>query len=184
MKTIVTTNLIILLLSATALAQTGKTACHVYVVDVLKERKAVESFRETGDSKADAKALAAGQTVFPEFHPVIGEEELTTKTYPFPGSSLHITASVYYTDESMASAAGSDSMLVGIVVSSGPQRDAISAENNAVSEVTLNDHLDTVRAKKYVKVNGRLYLVGIECRCKERVRSDTTISQRRHRSGR
>jgi hypothetical protein len=179
MKTIVITILIILTPSAAALAQTGKDACHVYVVDVLKARKAVASFRETEDSKANAKALAAGQTVFPEFRPVIGEEELTTKTYPFPGSNLHITASVYYTDESMASAEGSDSMVVGIVVSPGPQRDAISAENNAVSEVTLNDHLDTVRAKKYMRVNGRRYLVGIECRCKERV--GATISQRRHR---
>jgi hypothetical protein len=32
----------------------------------------------------------------------------------------------------------------------------------------LNDDLDTVRAKKYVRVKGLLYLVGIECHCKER----------------
>ena len=41
------------------------------------------------------------------------------------------------------------------------------AEKSAVAEVTLNAQTDTVRAKQYVKVNGRLYLIGIECGCKE-----------------
>ena len=158
----------VVLLLSVAEAQTRSDVCHVYVVDIAKAQKAVESFRETGSAEADAKALSVGQTVFPEFRPVIGEEELTTKTYRFPGNDLTITASVYYTDESMASAKGADSMLVGIVTSSRAQRDALSAENNAVSEVTYNENLDTVRAKKYVSVRGRRYLVGIECRCKER----------------
>ena|SRR5215204_6205933 len=146
MKRIVLATVIALFVVAMAPAQTQKDACHVYVVDVGRGR----------------------QKVFPEFHPVIGEEELTTKTYLFPGSRVTITASVYYTDESMASADGAESMMVGIVVARKAQREAISAENNAVAEVTLNVHSDTVRAKKYVKVSGRLYLVGIECRCKER----------------
>lgn len=136
-------------------------------MDVAKATKAAESFRESGKAEPDAKALSAGQTVFPEFRSVIGEEELTTKTYRLPGSNLTITASVYYTDESMASVHGSDSMLVGIVVSPRAQKDALSAENNAVSEITYGDNVDTVRAKKYLKVKGRLYLVGIECRRKE-----------------
>jgi len=130
-----------LLVVALVPAQTRRDACHVYVVDVKHGR----------------------QKVFPEFHPVIGEEELTTKTYPFSRSRLTITASVYYTDESMASAGGADSILVGIVVAPNAQRDAISAENNAVAEVTLNPHLNTVRAKKYVKVNGRLYRYSHAC---------------------
>lgn len=154
--------------SSIAAAQTRSDVCHVYVVDVAKTSEAAESVRESGDDKAFAKALAIGQTVFPEFRPLIGEEELTTKTYRFPRSNLIITASVYYTDESMRSVAGADSLLVGIVVSPRAQKDAISTENNAVTEVTDNDNLDTVRAKKYVRVKGRLYLVGIECRCKER----------------
>jgi hypothetical protein len=159
---------VIALSALTAPAQTRKDACHVYVVDAELARKAFEEYRATGNAETDAKALAVGQTVFPEFKPAIGEEELTTKTYPFPQGRLIITASVYYTDESMASVDGMDSMLVGIVVGPKAQRDAISAEDNAVSEVTYNEQLDTIRAKKYVKVNGRVYLVGIECRCKER----------------
>lgn len=168
-RLIIATLILFPLLSGISGAQTRSDACHVYVVDVALAKSAAESFRETGNAARDAKALSAGQTVFPEFRPVIGEEELTTKTYRFPGSNLTITASVYYTDESMASAAGSDSMVVGVLVSRKPQRDALSADDNAVAEVTYDGNLDTVRAKKYVKVNRRLYLVGIECRCKERV---------------
>ncbi len=143
-------------------AQSQGDVCHVYVVDVEKARKAFEEYRNTGNPEADEKALAASQTLFPEFTTEIGEEVLTTKTYPFPDSNLVITASVYYTDESMASSQMVDSMLLGIAVSNSAHEDAISLEDNAVAEVTLNDR-DTIRAKKFLKVNGRLYLTGIEC---------------------
>lgn len=146
--------------SVTVFSQAQVDTCHVYLVDVEKARAGFEAYRAGGD----ASALSAAQKVFPEFFPKIGEEELTTKTYPFPGSKLVITASVYYTDESMASAEGSDSMLVGVVVSPEPQRDAIKAVDNAVMEVTLGLHRQTVRTKKYFQVNGKLYLVGVECR--------------------
>ena len=96
----------------------------------------------------------------------MGEEELTTKSYRFPGARLMITASVYYTDESMASAEGSDSMTIGITVSPKSLKNALTAEHNAASEVT-SSKVDTVRAKKYLRVNGRLYLIGIECRRKQ-----------------
>ena len=168
MRRIIIAKLMVLLLLSLAGAQTRSDVCHVYVVDVAQAQKAAESFRETGSAEADAKALSKGQIVFPEFRPAMGEEELTTRTFRLPGSSLIITASVYYTDESMASAEGADSMLVGVAMSPQPQQNALSAENNAVSEVTYNDNLDTVRAKQYVRVKGLLYLVGIECRCKER----------------
>lgn len=164
MKRLVVAKLGILLMLGIASAQSQRDVCHVYVLDVAKAKKAAESFTETGNAAADAKALAVGQTVFPEFYPLMGEEELTTKSYRFPGTRLMITASVYYTDESMASAEGSDSMTISIAVTSRSLKNALTAENNASSEVTSNDKLDTVRAKKYVRVNGRLYLLGIECR--------------------
>jgi len=166
MNRIVIASLTILLVLCTANAQSRNDVCQVYVLDVAKARNAATNFNETGNAEADKKALSVGQTLFPEFHPVVGEEELTTKTYRFPGSNLTITASVYYTDESMASAEGSDSMLVAVVVSPKPLKDALTAENNAVSELTNNDKVDTVRAKKYLRVNRRLYMLGIECRCK------------------
>jgi hypothetical protein len=167
LRGVVSAALTVLLLAGVVVAQGRGDACHVYVVDVQKARKIVEEFHETGNAEADAKILAAGQTVYPEFRTVIGEEVLTTKTYPFPGSRLIITASVYYTDESMASAEGADSMVLGIGVSDKAQKDALSMTDNAVAEMTLNER-DTVRAKKYLRVGGKLYLAGIECRCKEK----------------
>jgi len=165
MKSLVIASLLILLMLSAASAQSQSDVCHVYVMDVAKARRAAENFTETGNAAADAKALSGIQTLFPEFSPVMGEEELTTKNYRFPGASLMITASVYYTDESMASTEGSDSMTMGIVVSPRSLKNALTAENNAASEVT-SSKVDTVRAKKYLRVNGLLYLIGIECRRK------------------
>ena len=166
MKRLVISNLVILLMFGIANAQSQSDVCHVYVLDVVKARRAAENFTETGNAAADAKALAGIQTLFPEFSPVMGEEELTTRSYRFPGARLMITASVYYTDESMASTEGSDSMTIAIAVSPKSLKNALTAEQNAASEVT-SSKVDTVRAKKYLRVNGRLYLIGIECRRKQ-----------------
>ena len=149
-------------------AQTARDACHVYVVDVARARRALE---EDDNEAAVLKARATAETIFPEFFPTIGEEELTTKHYSFPGTKLVITASVFYTDESMASAGEesgsySESMLVGIAVSRQRKASALNAENgNAITELTYDQHTNKVRAKQYVTVRGRLYLVGIECDC-------------------
>jgi hypothetical protein len=163
---------LLFVLSCTAFAQSRSDACQVYVIDLAKSKQAFENFRPTGDSKADEKALSAGQTLFPVFNPAIGEEELTTKHYRFPGSKLIITASVYYTDESMAShpegefVSHSESMLIGIAVGRKANQNAISAgTDGAIAEVTYNQFTNIVRAKKYVTVRGRSYLVGIECDC-------------------
>ena len=146
-----------------ARAQEGRgDLCHVYVGAVLKARRAQEEYRDTGDPDRDARAMAAAQVVFPEFRTVHGEEELTTKSYRFPGSRLYITASVFYTDESMASAAGADSMMLAVAVSRGALRDAFEVENNAAAELTSMG-FDTARVKKYVRVGGRLYLLGLQC---------------------
>jgi hypothetical protein len=171
MRKFVFAKLLIVMMLGTASAQSRSDVCHVYVVDVAKAKRAAASFTETGNAVADAKALATIQTVFPDFYPVMGEEELTTKTYRFPGTRLMIIASVYYTDESMASAEGSDSVTISIAVTPKVLTNALTAENNAAAELTSNDKLDTVRAKKYLRVNGRLYLLGIECRGTQRTSS-------------
>ena len=151
--------LLMALLGTPVLAQEQSDVCHVYLVDVAKAQAAFDS--------GDEKRMAAAQVVFPEFKPTTGEEELTTKTYRFPNSKVIITASVFYTDESIVSATGADSILVAIVVSAKPQQNAITASGNAVAEVGYTNNPNTVRAKKYTKVNGRFYIVGIECRCNE-----------------
>lgn len=139
--------------------------CHVYLVDKWKAR-------ELDDARLNAKYSNAFslmkesfeiQTEFPEFQTNIGEEILTTKTFPFPNSKSVITASVYYTDESMASKKGVDSMLVGIVVAPMALEDALAAENNVFAEITFYDR-DMIRVKQNVKVKAREYLLGMECR--------------------
>ena len=170
MKRLLAALLAVLAPVCAASAQTDNTArsqgvgdlCHVYVVDVLKAQKAQEEYRDTGDPKKDFRAHVAAQVLFPEFRTVHGEEELTTKSYRFPRSRLHITAGVFYTDESMLSAAGSDSMLLAVAVSRRPLKDVFGAENNAVAELT-SATADAARVKQYVRVGGRLYLVGLQC---------------------
>jgi hypothetical protein len=49
--------------------------------------------------------------------------------------------------------------------------DALNADDNAAAELTL-DGADTARAKKYLKVGGRRYLVGVECRSKTEAEKD------------
>jgi hypothetical protein len=160
MRKIFATVVIALGFGMVASAQSQGDLCHVYVVDVETARKALAAGNVNPNTKP------AGLTVFPEFRSVVGEEILTTRSYPFPGNKLVITASVFYTDESMASTAGVDSMQVGIAVSEKAQKDALSVENNALAEITLNQR-DTVRTKKYLTVSRRQYLVGMECKCKE-----------------
>jgi len=159
---------LVFLAASFASGQTRVDRCHVFVVNVKKSGNAINSFRETGNATADAKWLSKGQKMFPEFHPTIGEEELTTKTYKFPGSAFIISASVYYTDESMASSQTNDSMLLGIAVSRRALSDATVGPDAVFSEVTYNDGTDTVRVHKYTRVDRRLYIVGLECRCKEK----------------
>ncbi len=136
--------LVLTLCSNNVLAQRGSDNCEMYVVD--------------GDAKKDV--------MLEKFTTIIGEEVLTNKTYPFLKTGLFITASVYYTDESMASEHGYDSMMLGVAVSEKPLDDAFSADNNAFAnafaEVTLAT-LDMIRAKMYYKVKGKTYLIGIQC---------------------
>ena len=165
-------SLLLILPANGAAAQTRADTCHVYVVDVAETKRAFERISSSDDEKALAKTMSAGQTIFPEFRPTIGEEELTTKHYSFPGSKLVITASVFYTDESMvshgetASESHSDSMLMGITVSNRAKASAIEPQDgNAVTEVTYDQYTNKIRARRYVKVRGRTYLVGLECDC-------------------
>jgi len=150
---------LLLLLSATVSLAQGRTdKCHVYVIDTALAKKAAEA---SEDSAAAAKAIK----ILGEFSPKIGEEEITTVHYSFPGTKLMVTATVYYTDESLASKKAQDSMELGIVVGPKAEKDALSAMNNAIAEVTYDAATDKVRIKKFLTVDGRSYLVGLECEC-------------------
>lgn len=163
----------LLLAVGVASAQSKSDRCHVYVVDV----RATQQFREKTDlnalmqkpkpeQEAIINAAGLGKT-FGEFATKVGEEDLTTKTFPFPNGKQVITASVFYTDESMVSAGNSDSIVLAISVGAKAFDDAISAPDAAITEVTYNQNTDAVRAKRNIVVDGREYLIGLECRCKK-----------------
>lgn len=166
----------LLLLSAASLGQTqiprsNSDKCHVYVVDVslsLKAQKEIEDAPESEMPKIAAKYKSV-ETLFP-FEATVAEETQTTKHFAFPNSKLFITASVYYTDEMMASETGPDSITLGVFVSPGKPESAIGLENvgNAVADIAYNALTSKVRVKHYVMVSGRKYLVGLECESKIR----------------
>ena len=98
-----------------------------------------------------------------EFSPLTGEEELTNKAFGIPGTDLMVTASVFYTDESMASRAGLDSMKLALAVSKSSLPDAFQSPNNAITEVTLAT-FDTARVQTNVRSGSRGLLVSMECK--------------------
>jgi CO/xanthine dehydrogenase Mo-binding subunit len=161
-----------LLSTGSSFVQSQTDTCHVYVIDVaaterLREKMDADEFLKKSKQEQEAIVKAAGAKVFEEFATNVGEEELTTKTFPFPKGKQVITASIFYTDESMRSTAGQESMLLGISVAAKATDDALSAPGAAVVEITYDDNTDAVRVKKNVVIDGRLYVVGLECRCKK-----------------
>jgi|SRR5882724_2053876 len=149
--------------------------CYVYVVDVKAARQFMrqmdtEEFENKSQEELEAAVKAAGyETDYEKFVTRVGEQELTTKTFPFPNGHQVITASVFYTDELMASHGHSNSMLMAIYVGERASKNAIFARGAAVAEVSYDAGTDMVRVKKNVRVDGRAYLVGLECKCKKPV---------------
>ena len=141
-------------------AQIGD-GCHVYIVDVA----AVEKANRLGTNCKDE--TKCGVTTFPEFKPATGEEVLTTKNYKFPASRLMITANVIFTDEQLASSKGPDSVLISITLAPRILQDVLSNENSAVAEFSVADGADAMRVKRYYKISGMSYLVGLECHFKK-----------------
>ena len=160
-------NLSILILlfasQAAAAAQSLTDACHVYLIDIEAAQKAADAYDRATSAEQREKALSEGVKILGKFSAKVAEEEMTTKTFTFPGSNFVITASVYYTDEMMASTRTADSMLLGIVVANKAQENALNAPNNAVAEVAYTESMDTARVKTNVEIKGRKYLVGLQC---------------------
>jgi hypothetical protein len=97
------------------------------------------------------------------FTTVIAEEELTTKAFRLPRTNLFIIAGVFYTDESMASEKGADSVLLELALSRKGKRDVLRSLSWAEAEMPL-DGFDVGRVTMLVKLNGRTQLVRMECK--------------------
>ncbi|MGA9994323.1 MAG: hypothetical protein WBP93_02860 [Pyrinomonadaceae bacterium] len=121
----------------------------------------------------DFKSGSVIKTV--EFSPVIGEEERTDRSFEIPGTDSKVIASVFYTDESMASTSGSDSMRLAVAVSKRAWPHAFAAPNNAVAEVTLAT-FDTAQVYTNAYVNGKHLLVLMQCKDKSKSKPVSSIT--------
>lgn len=98
-----------------------------------------------------------------EFIPKMDEEELTNRTLRLPGSRLFVIASVFPTDESMASAHGPDSIRLGLAVSRKKLPQAFDASNNAIAEATLYEAFDSARVETNTYGGRKHLVVRLEC---------------------
>ena len=90
MTRLLTASILLFLFAGAGFAQTDYSdRCHVYVASVTGRKASQAKFSEL-------KELGT-------FDTVSGEEELTMRSYRLPGSKLFVIASVWYTDESLAS---------------------------------------------------------------------------------
>ena len=99
------------------------------------------------------------------FDTVMAEEEATTRVFRLPKTSLFLIASVWYTDESMASDKGADSVSLELMVSKKPKRDFSVALYFADSETPVNG-FDVGRVAALFKSMGRTMYVVMQCRRK------------------
>ncbi|MEN3330457.1 MAG: hypothetical protein V7638_5264 [Acidobacteriota bacterium] len=97
------------------------------------------------------------------FATVIAEEELTTRVFRLPGTKLYVFAGVFYTDGSMASASGADSISLELSLSRGQKRDVLRSLRSVGAEMPLNG-FDVGRVSLIVRVNGHPKMVLMECR--------------------
>ena len=145
--------------------------CHVYLIEIKAYRKALARYDKTGDKKALESALIN----FPAFETIMGEEELTTRHFRIPQTNRVITASVFYTDESITPTTDKDnvlndnSILLGVVVTRKNETSAINLHSdNAVAEMSYDENVSVVRVKKYLTIKKKMYLIGLECVCRSK----------------
>jgi hypothetical protein len=148
-----------LLLVGPTSAQDKRAKCSVVLVDT----QAAEVFYANPPADATLAQLETAAAKFVrilgEFQPEPGEEVLTTKAYSLPGTKLTVTASVYYTDESMVG----DSMLLGLFVGARGVPNAITVEGGIAAETNLTPLTYIVRAKTRITIQSRPHALKLEC---------------------
>jgi hypothetical protein len=100
-----------------------------------------------------------------DFKPLTGEEELTHKIVKIPQTGSTVHATVFFTDESLASNVGYDSISLALAVARNNGREP-KGLNNASAEVTLNN-FDTARVMTPVNAGKRSFVAVLECRAPE-----------------
>jgi hypothetical protein len=104
------------------------------------------------------------------FDTIMGEEVATTRVYRLPKTRLFVIARVWYTDESMASEKGADSILLELTVSAKRKRDVLGSLIYADAEMPVNG-FDVGRVTTKFKTRQQSFLLVMECRKKIRLNS-------------
>jgi hypothetical protein len=141
----------------------NKSLCLIFLLFLC----ATPTFAQSGNSDRCEVAIVdiktKKSTELGTFTTVIAEEELTTRAFRLPHTKFFIVASVFYTDESMASEKGADSVSLELALSSSRKRNVLRSLSWAEAEMPLNG-FDVGRVTMLVKVNGRPQLVLMECK--------------------
>jgi hypothetical protein len=147
--------LLILLSISSTLAHTKYfDRCVVKTVDVTGVK--ISDFENDAAPKLKSTELGT-------FDTVVGEEELTTRAFRLPATRLFVVASVWYTDESMASENSYDSVSLGLSISRTPQRDILSSLQYAEAE-TLMKNFEVTRVTTIFKTPKHSFYIEMECR--------------------
>ena len=141
----------------------NKSLCFVFLLLLCVQSTLAQSGNSDRCELAIADMRTRKGTELGTFTTVIAEEELTTRTFRLPRTNLFIVASVFYTDESMASKKGADSVSLELALSRNRKRNVLRSLSWAEAEMPLNS-FDVGRVTMLVKVNGRPQLVLMECK--------------------
>jgi hypothetical protein len=92
-----------------------------------------------------------------------GEEDRITRAFRLPNTKLFVIASIFYTDESMATEKTADSVSLELMISRDAKRDILQSLNFADAE-TPNNPFDIARVQMIVRVNSRQRIIMMECK--------------------
>jgi len=93
----------------------------------------------------------------------VGEEERVTRFFRLPKTGWFVVASLYATDESMASRNGADSIDLELSLAKRRKRNIFVSPSYASSETPFNS-FDVARVSMMVHVNGHREMVVMECK--------------------
>jgi hypothetical protein len=105
--------------------------------------------------------------VLGSFTTIMGEEELTLRSLALPRTKLFVVASVYYTDESMATEENSDSMILELILSRDRNRRNLKT-SLGYARAELPAAAAVGRVTMLARPGGRQTLVIMECRRRKR----------------
>jgi hypothetical protein len=127
--------------------------------------KAIQKLlEEISDPQELDRRMAGFVKILGDFATTVAEEQATTKSYAIPGTNQFVTVTVFYTDESMAAeSVGSDSMLLSLAIANRKLDTAQGAPESAQAEASVGKFTGKLRVKKVTILNGKEYLIGLEC---------------------